>query len=262
MPSSLQSTECADVCTIGRRRADGGLVCRGVTGPAHETNAAGAAPPRRSRTGTLAERQQRRREAMLAAGLDLFGTKGYTATRVDEVCRQASVSTRNFYEEFDNRLDLLVAVGDRVAATVFTAWTTASGPGLRARVSALVHALVDDPRVARVAFVEVWQIDPAAGRTRHETVRIFPEWIAAYMQDEFDRRGLSTRERTALTVATFGAADELIADWVLSPDGDRPPVDTLIDEVAAVTATILGRPTGGREAQAATPRPPGPARPG
>jgi AcrR family transcriptional regulator len=244
MPPRLQSTDRAVACTIGRPRAQGGVVCRGVTGPVHETNAAASAPPRRSRTGTLAERQQRRREAMLAAGLDLFGTKGYTATRVDEVCRQASVSTRNFYEEFDNRLDLLVAVGDRVAATVFTAWTTAGGPGLRARVSALVHALVDDPRVARVAFVELLQVDPAAGRTRHETTRIFPDWIVAYMHDEFDRRGLSARERTALAVATFGAADELIAAWVLSRDDDRPPVDALVDEVTAVAATILALPAG------------------
>ena len=237
----------------GRLGARGRVVSRVVTGQAHESTAAGA-PPRSSREGTLAERQHRRREAMLAAGLDLFGTNGYTATRVDEVCRRAAVSTRNFYEEFDNRFDLLVAVGDRLAATVFTAWTTAPATGLRARVSALVHALVDDPRVARVAFVETLVVDPEGERSRHATVRIFPDWIVAYLEDEFDRRGLSPRERRALAVATFGAADELIADWVLSPVGDRPPVDTLIDEVAAVAATILGLP-------APTPRRPGPARP-
>lgn len=177
---------------------------------------------------------------MLAAGLDLFGTKGYAATRVDEVCRQASVSTRNFYEEFDNRFDLLVAVGDRLAATVFAAWTGPSATGLRGRVAALVHALVDDPRVARVAFVETLVVDPEGERSRHATTRIFPDWIVAYLQDEFDRRGLSSRQRRSLAVAAFGAADELIADWVLSPVDDRPPVDTLIDEVAAVSGAILG----------------------
>jgi AcrR family transcriptional regulator len=220
----------------------GRVGCRVVTGQAHEPIAPGAVRPvRGSRTGTLAERQLRRREAMLAAGLDLFGTKGYAATRVDEVCRQASVSTRSYYEEFENRLDLLVAVGERIAATAFAAWSTAgTGAGsLRARVAALVHALVDDPRVARVAFVETLEIDPAVGSLRRDALRIFPEWIAAYMQDEGDRRGLSARRRKVLALATFGAAGELISDWVLSPDG-RPPVDVLIDDVADVSATILG----------------------
>lgn len=211
-----------------------------MTGQAHETSDAAAPRPRSSRAGTLAERRHRRRDAMLAAGLDLFGTKGYAATRVDEVCRQASVSTRNFYEEFDNRFDLLVAVGDRVAAIAFSAWTAPSATGLRGRVAALVHALVDDPRVARVAFVETLVVDPDGERSRHATTRIFPDWMVAYLQDEFDRRGLSPRERRARAVAAFGAADELIADWVLAPVDDRPPVDTLIDEVAAVSATILG----------------------
>lgn len=228
-----------------------------MTGHAQESSRA-APRPASSRAGTLPERQHRRREAMLAAGLDLFGSKGYAGTRVDEVCRQASVSTRNFYEEFDNRFDLLVAVGDRVAATVFAAWTAPAVSGLRGRVAALVHALVDDPRVARVAFVETLVVDPDGERSRHGTARIFPDWIVAYLEDTFDRRGLSPRERRVLAVATFGATDELIADWVHAPADDRPPVDVLIDEVTAVAATILGLPPA---TPGATPRRPDPARP-
>jgi hypothetical protein len=125
-------------------------------------------------------------------------------------------------------------------------------------VAALVHALVDDPRVARVAFVETLVVDPDGERSRHGTARIFPDWIVAYLEDTFDRRGLSPRERRVLAVATFGATDELIADWVHSPADDRPPVDVLIDEVAAVTATILGLPPA---TSGSTPRRPGPARP-
>lgn len=61
-----------------------------------------------------------------------------------------------------------------------------------------------------------------------------------------------------LAVATFGATDELIADWVHAPADDRPPVDVLIDEVTAVAATVLGLPAA---TSGATPRRPGPARP-
>lgn len=135
---------------------------------------------RRIRGRTLAERREERRDAMLAAGLDLFGTKGYAATTVEEVCRRAYASSRNFYEEFDNRLGLLVAVGERIVAAALAAWTATGGPGeqgvgtLRGRVGSLVHTLVDDPRVTRVAFIETVGIDPAHEALRREMLGVFP----------------------------------------------------------------------------------------
>ena len=214
---------------------------------------------RRIHGRTLAERQERRREAMLAAGLDMFGTQGYAGTTVDAVCRQAAVSTRNFYEEFDNRLDLLVAVGERIAAQAFTAWTTGPpappGPrrpvaGVRARVAALVHALVDDPRVARVAFVESLAIDAEGGDRRRELLRIFPDWIASYLAAHFDSLGITARRRRVLAAAAFGAGVELVSLWVLDgepggADGGRGTVDDLVDDVVDVTAAILRLTPGG-----------------
>jgi AcrR family transcriptional regulator len=209
---------------------------------------------------TLADRQHARREAMLAAGLELFGTKGYASTTVDEVARHAHVSTRNFYEEFDNRLDLLVAVGERIAGDAFAALTTgtvpigagrrhAGGGGkaaagrFRGRVAALVHALVDDPRVARVAFVETLVIDPAVGSRRHDALRMFPEWIGAYLRDHFDGLGVPPRRQRALVTGVFGACYGRISDWVRNPEAqDGAVVDDLVDDVVELATAILRLP--------------------
>jgi AcrR family transcriptional regulator len=199
-------------------------------------------PGRRFNGRTLADRQQERREAMLAAGLELFGTKGYASTTVDEVARRAHVSTRNFYEEFENRLDLLVAVGERIAAEAFAALTTTEA-GFRARMAALVHSLVDDPRVARVAFVETLAIDPVDGSRRRDALRIFPEWIATFLRDHLDGLGTPPRRQRALATGTFGACYERISDWVRSPDGrDSASVDELIDDVVGLATVILRLP--------------------
>lgn len=189
---------------------------------------------------------------MLAAALDLFGTKGYTATTVDEVARRAHVSTRNFYEQFDNRMGLLQAVGDRIAVTAFTAFTTAQVPAgrpavaaqqLRARVSALVHSLVDDPRVARVAFIEALAIDPVDAARRRESLRLFPDWIRGYLDVHFERLGIPDRRRDTLVVGVFGACYELIAEWVRgAPLAEGLGVDELIDEVAELATVILRLP--------------------
>ena len=55
------------------------------------------------------DRLTRRRRQLLDAGLELFGTAGYRATTVRQLCREAKVSDRYFYEQFDSTEDLLLA---------------------------------------------------------------------------------------------------------------------------------------------------------
>jgi AcrR family transcriptional regulator len=183
---------------------------------------------------------------MLDAGLDLFGTQGYTSTTVDQVCRQAGVSTRSFYEEFDNRMALLVAVGERIAARAFAAFTAPrpvrSEERLHARVAAAVHSLTDDPRVARVAFVESLAIDAVETTRRRELLQVFPDWIATYLAGYFDQRGVPEARRRPLSVAAFGSGTALISEWALAPDDGRGVVDDLVDDVVDTVAAILDLP--------------------
>ena len=191
---------------------------------------------------------------MLAAGLDLFGTQGFNATTVEDVCRRAGVSTRNFYEEFDDRLALLAAVGEQVAAGAFAAWAAAGGMApagssagvvaerLRARLAALVHALVDDPRVARLAFVECVGIDPSHEALRRQALGLFSDWLATYMRGHLTDAGVAPARHRAITVGLVGAVHELMADWTLRPPDERPTVDELIYEVADFVAPLLRLP--------------------
>ncbi|NED50636.1 TetR/AcrR family transcriptional regulator, partial [Micromonospora aurantiaca] len=73
------------------------------------------------------------------------------------------MSTRNFYEEFTGREELLTAlhssINQRAAEALAAAYAGASGAGLETRVERAVRAFVtvtaSDPRWARIAFVEV-----------------------------------------------------------------------------------------------------------
>ncbi|HET6949822.1 MAG TPA: TetR/AcrR family transcriptional regulator, partial [Acidimicrobiales bacterium] len=181
-------------------------------------------------------------------GLDLFGTQGYPSTTVDQVCRRAAVSTRNFYEEFENRMALLVAVGERIAAQAFSAFTTARPAGgrtrLHGRVTAMIHTLVDDPRVARVAFVETLAVDAVEGTRRRDLLDVFPEWIASYLEGHFDARGVPPAHRRHLAVAAFGAGLALISAWALTPADQRGDVDELVGSVVDAAAAVLGLPAG------------------
>src|SRR5689334_23129284 len=125
---------------------------------------------RRSYGGrSAADRQAERRERLLGAGLELFGTDGYAATSIERLCSHAGVSTRNFYEEFASREDLLMRLHDRVIEmavdAVLTAWEdTADAPvadRLERAVRAFVTTTASDRRWARLSFVEVIGVSDA-----------------------------------------------------------------------------------------------------
>lgn len=98
----------------------------GRTSSPHRPQRAPRRAPQRSYAGrTAAERRADRRERLLTAGLELFGTDGYARTPIERICATAGVSTRNFYEEFTGREALLMALHDRVTHRALDAVATA-----------------------------------------------------------------------------------------------------------------------------------------
>ena len=66
------------------------------------------------------ERVAARRERLLDAALELYGTRGFLATGVKDVCRAAGLTDRYFYESFTNSGDLFGATFDRTATQLLS----------------------------------------------------------------------------------------------------------------------------------------------
>jgi len=234
---------------------------KGNGAPSGTTHTSHARRTVRTRNGLTSEqRRQQRREALIDAGLDLFGTKGYNSTSVEEICRTAYVSTRNFYEEFENREAVLFALGDRLVGEAYQAMVEASieeGPDrldreARARVAALAHALLDDPRRARIAFIETLGVSPLQEARRRNAHRLFAQYFAALVRADFSSEGFGTREEDIFAVALVGAINEILSDWVLR--ADKPPLDDLIDPIVDIIALMSDRLRGASFDRSATGR--------
>lgn len=118
-------------------------------------------PVRRYGGVGAADRVAIRREKLLVAGLELFGTRGYSATGVKDLCRGAGLTDRYFYESFAGTRELFAAVFDGVIDELFAAVakavdvTPAHGTDkLRAGIGTYLTALAEDPRKLRIVFVE------------------------------------------------------------------------------------------------------------
>ncbi len=117
---------------------------------------------RRSWAGTtLDDRRAKRREQLVAAGIDLLGTEGAAAVTVRAVCRGAKLTERYFYESFDDREALLRAVHSAVAdeARDAIAAAVAEGPAeplavAERAVAAFTSFLQEDARRGRVLLSE------------------------------------------------------------------------------------------------------------
>lgn len=209
---------------------------------------------RRYRGLTRSERDAQRRQRLLDAGLSAFGTAGYAATSVEAVCVAAGVSTRNFYDHFDGRESLLIAIFDEgvaraKAATLEALLALPVDASVRARAQAGLGAfttyMLDDERRARINFVEVVGASRVVEEHRRAALRAFASILLSVAQTLSDQRLIEPRPRHLLKVAStalVGAVVETLLDW-MAEDGERIPLDLVIDDLVELMAMLAGQGT-------------------
>lgn len=187
------------------------------------------------------ERRADRRGRLINAGLELFGTEGWSGVTIERLCSCAGVATRSFYEEFASREALLKAVFEDimsgVVATVLPRVVASVGsPEERIRVglAGYVEYLTEDPRRARVAHREV----RAAGvlePDRQAMVLRFADIIAT------EAKLARSASGRVLGLALAGAVTEVLVDWVAQPEprpDTGPVIDTLVRLYVAVVTPV------------------------
>ncbi|MDT4912534.1 MAG: hypothetical protein QOC66_1662 [Pseudonocardiales bacterium] len=104
------------------------------------------------------QRREERRQRLIDAGLQLFGTRGVAAVSIVDICAEAKLIKRYFYESFTS-IDQLAAavfeqVTDRLVERVVPAIVAGGGQDPRPALTAYVTGALADPRVARLLAVE------------------------------------------------------------------------------------------------------------
>ena len=177
---------------------------------------------------TAQDRQQQRREALIAAGVELFGTIGYPNVSVKRVCDAAGLTQRYFYESFADREALLGAVYTHCVDTARAATLAAAAEVLaEAEVSdgpvpaELVPRLADvalhgfiaglsgDPRAARIIMIEVVGVSPALETLRLQAIHGWAELILGFVT----RGQEPTSDQRLAAIGLVGALTQLLVDW-------------------------------------------------
>ncbi len=167
-----------------------------------------------------AQRQAERRARLVEAALDLLGTEGWQGTTVRAVCRRAGLTSRYFYESFEDLDALVVAVFDEMLADTTQAMLAALDAAphdahakSHAAIATFVSRLTDDPRRARLAFVEALGSERLM-RRRLDTMRLFAQLLSAQARDFYgtpDEQDPIVELTSALLV---GGLAELLITWL------------------------------------------------
>lgn len=174
------------------------------------------------------QRSAARRESLFAAALELFGTKGYSATSVKQICVEAELTERYFYESFTDRHAALTAVYldiiDQVRAAVLAALEeVADTPDQFAArgLAVFIEYLTSDPRRAQIVMIEVVGVSPDLEKCRYGVLRDFADLMNNVgLVDVRDDVSTGFAELTAVALA--GAVNYLLVDWLLGGRKQEP----------------------------------------
>jgi AcrR family transcriptional regulator len=152
-----------------------------------------------------------RRRQLLDAGLELFGTRGIAVVGVGDVCAEAGLTKRYFYENFQTIEELAVAVFEEIRANLMARVAPAiiaGGSGdIRPAVDAYVRAVTEDPRVLRLLAFET-SAGPLAGHRDDFATNAVEAWFALSGHQAEDRH------RTRLRAYAFvGASTQIGLAW-------------------------------------------------
>jgi AcrR family transcriptional regulator len=197
--------------------------------------------------GVSAElRISERRERLIAAGIEVFGTVGYRSATLAAICAEAGLAKRYFYESFDSMEDLLCAVYDKVLAQLrhrVAEGAAEATDGLATVIGALdglFSWVEDDPRASRVHLFEVLGVSPRVDEIYRAATQEFADLLVQALLSTEPEMSLTEGQRKALGIAVVGSGLQLAQDWVLSDL--QPPRAELVENTRGLLVALA---TGG-----------------
>lgn len=182
---------------------------------------------------SAADRAARRRRQLLDAGLDVFGSVGYSAATVRQLCREARVADRYFYEEFASTEDLLLAVYeacmDRLTGAVLEVAAAHSGDvGQLAQdgLDAFLSLVERDPRLGRVVWFEIIGVSERVDAAYLQRMEDFGGLLTGLISDSGLLVGLPEEQLVTIRRAVVGGLSHAVMAWLHS-GSDVPRADVV-----------------------------------
>ena len=190
--------------------------------------------PRRYRGVAAGERVTERRRQFIESGLSCFGTRGYHPVTVRDLCTEARLTERYFYESFKDREALFAAVYEHLIEELrrdFMAAAVPCAPDLsgmaRAGLGVFYRRLQQDPRIARMLLVEVLTVSQEMEQRAQSATFGFGDLLKQMTLAALPQNVRPKEDMDLMATGLIGCCVHIAMRW--SADGYRQPLSTVID---------------------------------
>lgn len=194
---------------------------------------------------SLSERKLARREKLIEAGIETYGTQGFFSVTVKDVCNEAKLTERYFYESFKKSEELFQTIFlqliDQLQQTVMQGVMQASPDPkkmIHSGLFALFSMLKADPRMARIIYVDAMLVQELHNQaTIHETMGRFDRMIHAFVMLMMPRINYSEQEISLVSTGLNGYVTQIAVRWVMG--GFKLSVEQVVFACEAVFLSLL-----------------------
>jgi len=168
------------------------------------------------------DRAAERRDALIQAATQVFGTVGFRKATVKSICRQAKLNDRYFYAAFDSADHLLRVTYEHHAQRLHASLQQViqkQGEKLEAKVAAglrVFFLFLRDPCAARVLMLEVMGVSAETDATYQRNIFEFARQIISFV-DKATQNALGDHDDQRIVgFALVGAMINAGTAWLLS----------------------------------------------
>lgn len=172
---------------------------------------------------SLTERKHARREKLIEAGIETYGIQGFFSVTVKDVCNEAKLTERYFYESFKKSEDLFQTIFLKMIETLQqnvmqSVMQAAPDPAkmIDAGLGALLRTLKDDPRLARIIYIDAMLVQELHNQaTIQETMLRFDRMIQAFVMLMMPNLQRSEQEVSLIATGLNGYVTQIAIRWVM-----------------------------------------------
>lgn len=191
-----------------------------------------------------AERRTRRDTQFLDAGKVIFGDHGFQAAKVRDICAEAGLTERYYYESFGDLRDLFEAVYFRELGVLRHTLDRALAGATR-KPEAMAHTLIEsyftllrtDTRLARILIVEIYGAAANIKGLYRRGVKQFADRFGLLVALGLDGAADSGLDPGLISTALVGIPSSLAMRWYLG--GYREPQEKVVANCYAVFSAVI-----------------------
>ena len=204
-----------------------------------------AAKERQFKGMSLSERKLARKEKLIEAGIEAYGNHGFFSVTVKDICNEAKLTERYFYESFKKSEDLFQTIFlqliEQLQQTVMNGVMQAVPEPknmIHSGLTAIFTMLKNDPRVARIIYVDAMLVQELHNHaTIHETMGRFDRLIHSFvilMLPQIDR---SEQEISLVATGLNGYVTQIAVRWVMG--GFKQSLEEIVSACETVFISLI-----------------------